>query len=203
MHSQKTQALYYYWLGLKQTRKAPNRRDIEPRQLKTMLPNLFILEQLDQKHCVFRLAGTSICERYGREFRAHNFLSLWRGDDRLHMTDFLHSLLREVSPGLITYRGETIDRLVVDSEILLLPLANESGVINKFMGCATPLVKDDFLRHRKIVNQWILVSQLVSSQGILPSANQGAPRPMRVEKPQLRLVSSRSVEDQQAILNRS
>ncbi len=85
MRNPKTRALYHYWNGLRQGRDVPCRNDIEPRQIKNLLPDIFILEHFDNDHLVFRLAGTRLCEFYGREFRAHNFLSLWRESDRFTM----------------------------------------------------------------------------------------------------------------------
>jgi len=193
MYSEKTTALFYYWMGLKQTRHAPNRRDIEPRQIKSLLPNLFMLERIDTKHIVFRLAGTAFCERYGREFRAHNFLSLWRGDDHLRIRVLTNDLLDHVRPGLITYRGESIDRLTLDSEILLLPICDELGRVNRLMGTAQPLKPPSSLRSRKIVKQWVLdCEELDPTSALTAGSNNGAPRPLRVDTPDLRLVVANS-----------
>ena len=192
MYNQKTTALFYYWMGLKQTRPAPSRRDIEPRQIKSLLPNLFMLERVDTKHIIFRLAGTAFCERYGREFREHNFLALWRGDDHLRVRTLIDQLLDQAKPGLITYRGESIDRLTLDSEILLLPICDENGQLTRLMGAAQPLKPVSTLRHRKIVKQWILDCDILNPSAAPASVNNGAPRPLRVDTPNLRLIVANS-----------
>jgi len=193
MYNEKTMALFYYWMGLKQTRQAPSRGDIEPRQIKSLLPNLFILERIDTKHIIFRLAGTAFCERYGREFRAHNFLALWRGDDHLRIRTLINDLLDQVRPGLITYRGESIDHLTLDSEILLLPLCDEMGRVTRLMGAAQPLKAPSTLKSRKIVKQWVLDCDTLDASPAVPAnSNNGAPRPLRVDTPDLRLIVANS-----------
>ena len=186
-------ALFYYWMGLKQTKQAPSRGDIEPRQIKSLLPNMFMLERIDTKHIIFRLAGTAFCERYGREFRAHNFLALWRGDDHLRIRSLTNDLLDRVRPGLITYRGESIDHLTLDSEILLLPICDEMGHVNRLIATAQPLKAPSSLKNRKIVRQWVLdCEELDPSTALTAVSNNGAPRPLRVDRPDLRLVVANS-----------
>jgi len=193
MYYPQTRALYYYWSGLKQGRLVPGREDIAPRQIKTILPNLFILERFDSNHFVFRLAGTAICERYGREFRAHNFLTLWRGEDRLQMRAHINDVITQQSPGFTTCRAETIDRFSVDAELLMLPLMDKFGAVTLILGCAYATSSTDDLGYRKLVNQRIIHSRLLlnPSTGLnTPAAP--PPRPTHLGRPHLRLVVSRS-----------
>ncbi len=192
MNHPQTRALYYYWSGLKQGRLVPGREDIHPQQIKRLLPNLFILERFDSNHFVFRLAGTAICERFGREFRAHNFLTLWRGEDRLQMRGHLNDVIGSQSPGFITCRAETIDRVSIDAEILMLPLMDKLGGITKILGSAFATSSTDELGHRKLVNQQIVHARVLinpSSDLTTPTA---PPRPKYLGRPHLRLVVSQS-----------
>ncbi len=64
LHHQKTQELLEYWDSLRQDGAVPKRQEIQPQHIKKLLPNIFMLEQFDDDHMVFRLAGTRLCERY-------------------------------------------------------------------------------------------------------------------------------------------
>ena len=57
-----------------------------------VLPETFIVEGTGALGYRFRLAGTRICEQFGRELRGADLLSLWEGADR----DAVASLLRNV-----------------------------------------------------------------------------------------------------------
>mgnify|MGYP002623499754 CR=1 FL=1 len=156
MQHYQTLALAKYWDELRRGRAVPSRNDIDPGRIRTLLPNVFILEFFDVDHLVFRLAGTRLCERYGREFRAHNFLSLWRGTDRFRMREFLQEVLTRPTPGLITCRAETIDRHAVDLEMIVLPLRDCSDRVTRVIGSAYPLSDPENLGHRRLVSQWLL-----------------------------------------------
>ena len=156
MKNQGTREVLRYWDGLRKGRAVPERGDIEPFRLKRVLSSLFMLECFDGDHFVFRLAGTQLCELYGREFRAHNFLSLWRGTDRFRMRDFLTDALRIPAPGLILCRAETFDRLAIDMEVLVLPIADRSKSVCRLLGCMQAVTNPDILGSRRLVNQWIL-----------------------------------------------
>lgn len=186
-----TQELLKYWDGLRRDRTTPCRQDVQPQHIKRLLPNIFMLERFDEDHLVFRLAGTRLCERYGREFRAHNFLSLWRGADRFRMRDFLDQVIKRPSPGLIKCRAETLDRITIDAEMLVLPMMDSQGAITRILGSACSLTNSDLLRHRKLVNQWILDLSFISGDYEFESFDNRTPRPTRMGKPHLKLVVSR------------
>jgi len=74
------QALFDYWNVMRGGRPAPFRADIQPGDIKRLLPYLFILERKSEWDYAFRLAGTKLCNTYGMEFRNHNLLSMWQDE---------------------------------------------------------------------------------------------------------------------------
>ena len=52
-----TQTLLAYWHSRRHDEPAPQRADIAPEDLGSLLSNLFLLRRMDQGHHVFRLAG--------------------------------------------------------------------------------------------------------------------------------------------------
>src|SRR5215510_9383889 len=54
-----------YWSLIRRGRPAPDQADVDPKALKRLLPFVFLL---DARHStfVYRLAGTTLCERYDR-----------------------------------------------------------------------------------------------------------------------------------------
>ena len=73
--------LYNYWNDVRGDRLAPKRFEIEPGRIAGILSETFILEDEGDGHFPFRLAGTRICECFGAELRATDFLDLL-GDRR-------------------------------------------------------------------------------------------------------------------------
>ena len=61
-------ALYAYWQGRLNGRAMPARADIDPFQIKPLLPIVMLVEVLDQgRRFRYRLAGTAITDMTGRE----------------------------------------------------------------------------------------------------------------------------------------
>jgi hypothetical protein len=89
MQQRTNQVLYAYWNDVRGERIAPRRFDVEPSQLGSVLSETFILECGAGQAPAFRLAGTKICDSFGREFRGLEFLDVFRPEDREAITQQL------------------------------------------------------------------------------------------------------------------
>ena len=74
--------LFAYWNRIRGSEPAPRRSDIEPGDIRRVLPDTFILEVIASGNHRVRLAGTRMCSLYGREIKGGNFLDLWSDEDR-------------------------------------------------------------------------------------------------------------------------
>jgi len=92
MQQPTSRQLYAYWDRVRNGRIAPRRFEIEPAKSAALLPETFIAEGVGPLGHRFRLAGTRICEQFGRELRGADLLSLWEDADR----DAVAALLRTV-----------------------------------------------------------------------------------------------------------
>jgi hypothetical protein len=102
MQQPTSRQLYAYWDRVRNGREAPRRVKVEPAKIAALLPETFIAECTGMLGYRFRLAGTKICEQFGRELRGADLLSLWDTDDR----DAVASLLRNVfSVGHFVFRA--------------------------------------------------------------------------------------------------
>jgi hypothetical protein len=60
-------ALYIYWAAKCAGRRMPSRADIDPSEIRTFLPDLFLAEIHLPLRFRLRLVGTRICERWGAD----------------------------------------------------------------------------------------------------------------------------------------
>jgi hypothetical protein len=60
-------ALHAYWTGKCGSRAMPRRVDIDPTEIPSLLPHIFIVEIHPPLRFRFRLVGSAICERWGGE----------------------------------------------------------------------------------------------------------------------------------------
>lgn len=129
-----TQALYSYWNGLRGSRRAPHRFEIEPVSMGNALPDTFILERQDAGTFPFRLAGTRLCELFKKEFRGHNFLDGWAGHGSATLGPRLNTISVQGGVLVILADGETASGKLVPTEILILPLVHGQACADRFLG---------------------------------------------------------------------
>ncbi|MEL6374582.1 MAG: PAS domain-containing protein [Pseudomonadota bacterium] len=185
MQQRTNQVLYAYWNGVRGSRIAPRRFEIEPARIASILPETFILERANSDTYRFRLAGTRLCELFAREFRGSNFLDLWREDDRTTLTHRLHALCEHGAGGLLTFEAvyapslherafprsaEAADVRTVRFELLLLPLIHTDNIVTRFVGAASALDQHDWLGQNTLHHL-----RLVESTLLWPD---GEPRPL-------------------------
>jgi hypothetical protein len=132
-----SQSLYDYWNGLRGARKAPSRTEISPHDIKNLLSEVFILECADALTYRFRLAGTRICELFGREMRGRNLLDLWTRQERESIESLAFSVIEDHAAAVLGVRAVTENGDSEIIEILLLPLTSMDKGQTRILGCAS------------------------------------------------------------------
>lgn len=155
------QTLYHYWNELRAGRVAPRRLEIEPSRISSVLAETFMLERTAAATYSYRLAGTRLCEIFGRELRETNLLAGW---DRADHPILLRSLAATCEQGavtLVTLEGRAEQTHSVQLEAVFLPLVHTDNTISRVIGAMgvmttpawlgyEPLGKTQLVRHEYI-----------------------------------------------------
>lgn len=136
--------LFQYWDKLRGKRPAPQRAEIEPTDIKALLPSTFILERDARGEAVFRLAGTGLCAIYGRELKGHSFSSLWAERDQHLIARLARHALDELSVTVVAFEGLSREGRINSFELVILPLEGERGAA-RALGLVQPLMKPYWL----------------------------------------------------------
>lgn len=155
MKHRNNQILFDYWNGLRAGRPAPRRAEIEPGDIRRVLPYVFILERKDRDTWRFRLAGTGLCSTYGMEFRGHNLLSMWSGECAENLKAALDDVTVNATISVVEYTAATNDGREATFEMILLPLAHEDGSMSRVLGAAVPIDRFPWIGDRMFARQWI------------------------------------------------
>lgn len=131
--------LYAYWNDLRNGRQAPERFEVQPAEIASLLPETFIAEVNGPENYDFRLVGTRICEQFGRELRGANLLDLWDVDNREAIETLLQGTVEDGSVSFVEFDALAGDGRKVRFELLILPLMHASNNINRLMGCLSAL----------------------------------------------------------------
>lgn len=144
-----------------------------------LINGLMMLELMDDRAWLIRMAGQDVCKRVGRPLANRNFTDLWTGPDRVMITAFLDAVRLGGSSGMIRARGETLSGLSVQIEITLIALntIGSTAPRARILGLYQPLHEADDTQDQPIFRH--RVSMLIPPDNSLPG-------------PQLRLVASRA-----------
>ncbi len=124
-----------YWSALYDGDAVPLRSQIDPRGLENILSYTFILERVAPGVARFRLAGQHLHALAGMEVRGMPISSFFAGSARAEMSAALETVfdkpaIAELSLAVARTRlGEH-----GEGRMILLPLRNETGQVNRILG---------------------------------------------------------------------
>jgi hypothetical protein len=134
-----SQILFDYWNGVRGSRPAPRRFEIEPGRLGPALPDTFILERSFGNALTFRLAGTKVCQNLGLDPRGRQFIDGWDEADVLKLKQHLQSVLEVSAVLTLSFEAEMASGKKVEYEVLLLPLVHTANTIDRILGSISRL----------------------------------------------------------------
>jgi hypothetical protein len=129
-----TRALYAYWGRLRAGRAAPERSDLDPGSIRTLLGDVFLLESCGKDRHVVRLAGTRICALLGREWKSRPFSEPFAAEDWPELYALLDGVAESATPAVAGITGETPDGRRLDLEMLVLPLRHRGRTNTRILG---------------------------------------------------------------------
>lgn len=139
MRHKTTEAVFQYFNALRGNRPAPLRSEIDPAALKSVLPDLFILEKGRDGIVRFRLAGTRVCLILGREMRDRAFTDGWDATVRHRIRLAADAVIANRSALEIAVRAIDDDGDALPLEMLMLPLCSREGLCDRIFGSLVPL----------------------------------------------------------------
>jgi hypothetical protein len=160
--------LYAYWDQIRNGRVAPRRFEIQPAEIAALLPETFIAECTGLLGFRFRLAGTKICEQFGRELRGLDFLTLWEMQDRDAVASIVRTVFSDGAVGHGIFRAFTRSDREAKFEILLMPLIHTGNVINRLLGAIVAVEPPFWLGAEPLGRHEIVDLRLHWPEGVPP-----------------------------------
>jgi len=126
--------LFEYWMAKRGKRAAPNRTDIEPADIRDVLPHVFICDLNGDHQLSFRLAGTALCSLCCRELKGSTFGSLWLADGVRNATRTGAAVATRATPAVLSLDVLSTGGRVTQAEMLLLPITGPTGEHDRLIG---------------------------------------------------------------------
>jgi hypothetical protein len=128
------QRLYKYWAAQRGHRCMPARSDIDPVDLKTILPMLILIDVVpDPRRYVYRLVGTHEVEMRGGDPTGKPVEEAYYGESAEDTTYYLDRVVRTRQP--VLYRGtyQPLSTRTQREDVLFLPLSKDGQAVNMIM----------------------------------------------------------------------
>jgi hypothetical protein len=151
-----------YWKRLKGERSAPERTDIDPGAIRSLLADVFILEFDARRGLPFRVAGGRTNALFGRELRGRSFLELWTPDDREDVLGLAGAALDEARPVVIAGLARPTDHAALAIETLLLPLRHNGQTHARLLGAFTPCAAPSWIGLTEIEEVNYVTSRVIN-----------------------------------------
>lgn len=161
MQKAASRILYDYWNGLRGSRSAPDRRNIDPTKIRSTLANTFVLEARENEEFFFRLAGSHLCSAYCRELKGRSFSQLWHDKDRDAMETLIRAVTEDHAVALVTFSGTTAIGTQTSFEVILLPLRHNGATNTRILGGLTAISEPYWLGVQPILEQRITGLRLI------------------------------------------
>jgi hypothetical protein len=133
------QALHSYWLAKRGDRSMPARKDIDPSEIKPLLPYVMMIDMEAPYRYRMRLVGTGIVDFIGRDFTGRIAGSEMPPDAARMMHAILDTVAEFRSP--IFRAGKAYwwkEKAYRDFEACFLPLSNDDKTVNIILGGMKP-----------------------------------------------------------------
>ena len=161
MQKTSTKKLYDYWNRLRGSRSAPDRRDIDPTQIREALANTFILELNESDEFDFRLAGSHICAAYARELKGRSFTGLWHPRDRDAMDTLIRAVTEDHAVALVTFQATNAVQAKMSVETILLPIRHNGMTSTRLLGAMTAVDQPYWFGVQPVMEQRITGLRLI------------------------------------------
>lgn len=145
MRLQTTIDIFDYWNALRGEQDAPLKSQIEPGAIRHLLSSLFILEAEADRHIRFRLAGTKICDLFGRDLSGERFSILWARGQHEDIERTAAGVMDHAIPALFNATGYSTAGHHAAFEIIMMPLRSPEGGCRRLLGAIAPVVGASWL----------------------------------------------------------
>jgi hypothetical protein len=189
MQQPTSRQLYAYWDSVRNGRVAPRRFEIGPAKIASLLPETFIAEGAGLLGYRFRLAGTKICEQFGRELRGADLLGLWEEADRDAFASLLRNVFTDAAVGYGRFRAYASNNRQANFEFIILPLIHTGETINRILGAITAIEPPFWLGAEPLLCQEILELNLHWPGGVPPFMAEGGAEVISLARRRFRVLS--------------
>lgn len=180
MAQNSTDAFLGYWRALQTAaHEAPLRRRFDPASLKPLVSQM-LMTGTGRTQYRFRLSGGYLVRLHGRELRDLSLLSLFHATYHQALRTSLMLAQRQERPLILSIKGHTSRHEDFTLDILLAPLREENGEVERMVGLYVPTSDMPQMTGQTIERFGLMSSQILSEDEMPDYRPQGSGSGLRL-----------------------
>jgi hypothetical protein len=117
---------FEHWDQARGTSLAPDRSAVTPEAVRHLLGDIFVLSYDPAAGYPFRVAGTRVCARLGRDLKGESFSALFADEARHEIEDLVGIVAEESLPTVVGLTAAASQGGIAHLELLLLPFSTRA-----------------------------------------------------------------------------
>jgi len=127
--------VYAYWQMKRAGRAMPARRDIDPAEMRSVLPHLMLIDVEPGPRYRYRLFGTAVTDAFGMNPTGKCVDEVMTGDYKAFLLGLYDDLCAEKKPIYSTSIYGTKRDTKMWTQRLMLPLSSDGAAVDKVLAC--------------------------------------------------------------------
>lgn len=156
MSHSNTARMIGYWEERRGREPAPQRSSIDPADFADLVTQAFLIGRAGPSAYPFRLAGALLDDLHRGPLVGGDFLQLWAATDRPRIQTAIESALGLRESLVATAQGRSLSGAEAKLEILLAPLADRHGKVDRLLGLYQPVSPLFRLQNQRIERLYLL-----------------------------------------------
>jgi hypothetical protein len=166
MSHSNTQRMLGYWQARRGHRLAPLRASIDPADFADTMTQAFVLGRAGTGAYPLRLAGALLDDLHRGPLLGADFIALWTGPDRPRVQAAVEAGLSRAEPVILHGQGRTLEGGQARLELLLCPLMDSRGRVDRMLGLYQPLSPLFRLQDKAIERLYLLEAMFASGEAV-------------------------------------
>ena len=138
--------LFRFWEAARGEMPAARKQDLDLKKIAGILPNICILERdLNKPSYKWRLAGTGICQIWGKEITGHDVLEGWGDFERQTMASGFDMVIATLQPYVARFRAVNDLGSEIGIEFIAFPIQDSNCGAIQILGAVVPFRSPDWL----------------------------------------------------------
>ena len=126
---------YAYWKEKKGARRAPSRKDIDPLEIRDLLPNIFMMDVLhDPLDYKMRLVGTKLVDAMGVNPTGEMFHDIYKGEIGERLWDEYEQVVTNFDILYSEHTAAWVGKEYAHYERMLFPLSDDGEDVSILLG---------------------------------------------------------------------